>query len=78
MPLSKEKFMQIVNMKYILANNHVFQVNDENLKIALKIISLLCHSGITDSMRMNLSKLWVKLKDRKPGVLQSMSSQRRT
>ena len=29
-------------------------------------------------MRMNLSKLWERLKDRKPDVLQSMSSQRRT
>ena len=32
--------------------------------------------GITDSMDMNLSKLWKMVKDRKPGVLQSMGSQR--
>ena len=32
--------------------------------------------GITDSMDMSLSKLWDILKDKKPGVLQSMGSQR--
>ena len=32
--------------------------------------------GITDSVDMNLSKLPEPLKDRKPGVLQSMRSQR--
>ena len=32
--------------------------------------------GITDSMDMNLSKLWKMVKDRKPGVLQSMESQK--
>ena len=32
--------------------------------------------GITDSMDMNLSKLQETVKDRKPGVLQSMGSQR--
>ena len=32
--------------------------------------------GITDSMNMSLSKLWEMVKDRKPGVLQSMGSQR--
>ena len=31
---------------------------------------------ITDSMNMSLSKLWEMVKDRKPGVLQSMGSQR--
>ena len=28
--------------------------------------------GITDPMNMSLNKLWDTLKDRKPGVLQSM------
>ena len=32
--------------------------------------------GITDAMNMNLSKLWELVMDRKPGVLQSMGSQR--
>ena len=32
--------------------------------------------GITDSMTMSLNKLWDTVKDRKPGVLQSMGSQR--
>ena len=32
--------------------------------------------GITDSMEMNLSKLWAIMKDRKPGVLQSLRWQR--
>ena len=32
--------------------------------------------GITDSVDMSLSKAWEILKDRKPGVLQSMGSQR--
>ena len=32
--------------------------------------------GITDLMDMSLSKLWVMVKDRKPGVLQSMGSQK--
>ena len=31
--------------------------------------------GITDSMHMNLSKLWETVKERKPGVLQSMRFQ---
>ena len=33
--------------------------------------------SITDSMEVNLSKLW-EVKDGKPGVLQSMGSQRAT
>ena len=32
--------------------------------------------GITDSMDMNLSKLWGPVKGREPGVLQFMGSQR--
>ena len=32
--------------------------------------------GITDSMDMSLSKLWELVMDRKPGVVQSMGSQR--
>ena len=32
--------------------------------------------GITDSMNVNLNKLWDTVKDRKPGVLHSMGSQR--
>ena len=32
--------------------------------------------GITDSMDMSLSKLQEMMKDREPGVLQSMGSQR--
>ena len=32
--------------------------------------------GIIDSMDMNLGKFWEMLRDRKPGMLQSMRSQR--
>ena len=32
--------------------------------------------SVTDSMDMNLSKLWEIVQDREPGVLQSMGSQR--
>ena len=35
-----------------------------------------CLDGITYSMDMNLSKPWETVKDREPGVLQSMGSQR--
>ena len=31
--------------------------------------------SITDSVDMNLSKLWQIVKDREPGILQSMGSQ---
>ena len=32
--------------------------------------------GITDAMDMSLSRLWEMVMDRKPGVMQSMGSQR--
>ena len=32
--------------------------------------------GITDSMDMSLSKVWDMVKDRKPGIVKSMGSQR--
>ena len=32
--------------------------------------------GFTDSMDVSLSELWEMVKDRKPGVLQSMGSRR--
>ena len=32
--------------------------------------------GITDSMDMSFSKLWELVMDRKPGVLESIGSQR--
>ena len=32
--------------------------------------------GITDSLDMSLNKLWELVMDRKPGVLQSMGSER--
>ena len=32
--------------------------------------------GITDSMDRSLSKLWDRVQDRKPGMRQSMGSQR--
>ena len=35
-----------------------------------------CSDGITDSIDMNLSKLWEMVKDRKSGVLPFMGSQR--
>ena len=35
-----------------------------------------CLDGITDSMDMSLSKLRERVKDRKPGMLQSMELQR--
>ena len=35
-----------------------------------------CMDAISDLMDMSLSKLWEIVKDRKPGILQSMGSQR--
>ena len=35
-----------------------------------------CLDGITNSMDMGLSKVWVLVMDREAGVLQSMGSQR--
>ena len=32
--------------------------------------------GITDSVDMSLSKVWEMVKDRKPGIVKSMGSQR--
>ena len=39
-------------------------------------LKMRCLDDITDSMDMSLSKLWVLVMDREPGVLQSKGSQR--
>ena len=39
-------------------------------------VALVVKNSITDSMDMSLAKLWEMVKEGKPGMLQSMGSQR--